>query len=407
MALSNRKLIMALGCIALQGMFFCGPLNAQGGTWGIKAGADRMTIGSFRDSYTSLGFTAGTVELDYATGPSGKNGSFAEGYNYPVFGLGISWNGLSEVKFRSKNGHYSDMLAAYGTVSRDLLRTRYIGFGYDVMLGLSYSKGCYDVMTNSANWFFSSPVLFFAGGGGHLTWMAGRRLDLVADISVKHNSSARFAYPNGGLNYWGGGISARYRLRDSRAPSGNIFKTPKISGDLYQRGWSFEFYGGGGVHVCAAEWKALTMTLSREELSQVRLKKWPMASLSADAIRRVSGRFGLGVTVDGFWNSNTERLRWADGIIYDEDEIATSNGYAPFSAGVGIVQEVFYRNLALYVQEGLYLYRHMGVHGGHGPLYERAGFRYYFQGNLFAGVCIKAHTFKADYLDFTIGWVIV
>ena len=362
-----------------------------------------MTIGSFRDSYHSLSYNAFTLELDYSTSGKADDGSFAAGYGFPVFGVGLTWNTLSDVKFRSKNGHYSDMLTAYGTIARDLFRTRHLGFGYNVQLGLSYSSGYYDAQTNSANWFFSSPVLLYAGGGGHLTWIVSPRLDLEAGIMVKHNSSARLAYPNGGLNYWGGGLSARYRFSESRPPRANVFKTPKIRNG--EKGWSYEIYAGGGVHACAGEWRAIVKTVPRDELSTSLLRRWPMASLSADAIYRTGGRFAVGATVDGFWNSNTKRLEWADRILYTEEEVDASKGYSPLSGGIGLVQEVFYRNAALYVQEGIYLYRHMGIRGEHGPLYERAGIRYYPPAldPFFVSVCIKAHKFKADYLDFTVG----
>ena len=400
-----KKTIITLVCIAGQGLscFWTAFSQDTSGSWAVKAGADRMTIGSFRDSYTSLGFNAFTLEADYQT--AGGYGGYQAGYNYPVFGIGLTWNTLSDVKFKSKNGSYSDMVTAYGTISRDLVRTNHLGFGYNIHLGLSYSSGYYDAQTNSANWFFSSPILFYAAGGGHLTWLVSPRLDLEAGIIVKHNSSARLAYPNGGLNYWGGGLSARYRFQSGKPQAGNIFRTPKISPEVYRKRWNFELYAGGGVHACAAEWRALVKTVPRNELSTSLLKKWPMASLSADAIYRISGRFGLGTTVDGFWCSNTGRLRWADSVLYEADEVASSKGYSPFSAGIGLVQEVFYRNAALYVQEGIYLYRHMGIRGEHGPLYERAGIRYYPPSldPFFVSVCIKAHKFKADYLDFSIG----
>ena len=401
----RHKFLITLVCLAIQGLSCPGVFSQDAsGAWSVKTGGDRMTIGSFRDSYTSLGFNSFTLEFDYATAPGGK-GSFADGYNYPVFGIGLNYNTLSDVKFRSASGPYDDMVSLYGIISRDLLRTGHLGFGYNVSLGLSYSSGYYDVRTNSANWFFSSPILLYVAGGGHLTWMVGKRLDLEADISVRHNSSARLAYPNGGLNYWGGGLSARYRLQDRTAPAGNVFRRRDISKNLYEKGWSFELYAGGGVHACAAEWRALVKTTPRDELSNSMLRKWPMASLSADAIYRFAGRFAAGFTVDGFWCSNTDRLRWADSVLYTEEEVAASKGYAPFSGGVGIVQEVFYRNIALYVQEGIYLYRHAGIRGEHGPIYERAGMRYYPKSldPFFFSVCIKAHRFKADYLDVTVG----
>ena len=405
MARLYRDFFLTLACIAVQGLSCPGALSAQerSGTWAVKAGGDRMTIGSFRDTYTSLGFNAFTLEFDYATAGKAGDGSFASGFGFPVFGIGLTCNTLSDVRFKSRNGHYSDMLTAYGTIGRDLFRTRRLGFGYNVQLGLSYSSGYYDAQTNSANWFFSSPVLFYAAAGGHLTWIVSPRFDLEAGIMVKHNSSARLAYPNGGLNYWGGGLSARYRLAPSRPPRANVFKTPSIKGP--GKGWSYEIYAGGGVHACAAEWRAIVKTVPRDELSTSLLRRWPMASLSADAIYRTGGRFALGASADSFWSSNTERLEWADRILHTEEEVEASKGYSPFSAGIGLVQEVFYRNAALYVQEGIYLYRHMGIRGEHGALYERAGIRYYPPAldPFFISVCIKAHKFKADYLDLTLG----
>ena len=297
------------------------------------------------------------------------------------------------------------MLTLYGILSRDFIRTRHIGFGYDVSLGLSYSGAYYNALTNSSNWFFSSPVLMYAAGGGHLTLALSQNVDLEADINVRHHSSARFAYPNGGLNYWGGGLSARYRFCGVRPPSGNVFKSSRISGDLFRKGWSFELYAGGGVHACAAEWLAFTKTESKETVAATNLRKWPMASLSVDAIYRLSGKFGLGFTADGFWSSNTERLKWADSVLYDEGEIEASRGYHPLSFGIGLVQEIFYKEFAMYVQEGWYLLRRMGVHAEHGRIYERAGVRYYPSAldPVFFSVCIKAHKFKADYLDFSVG----
>ena len=158
------------------------------------------------------------------------------------------------------------------------------------------------------------------------------------------------------------------------------------------------------MHACAAEWLATSRTVDRETLAATHLRRWPMASLGFDAIYRLNGRFGLGATANAFYNSNMEVLQWADGVIYGE-EAAAAASYAPFSFGVGAVQEVFYKRTAFYLQEGYYLYRHAGIHGDHGHLYERAGLRLYPEclDPFFFSVCIKAHRFKADYLDFTLG----
>lgn len=400
--MKTKSLIAALAALCLAGA----PVAAQGPGDGpgsaIRAGADRMTIGSFRDSYTSLGFNSFNLAWDFVT--RGEAGSFSAAYNRPVFTIGLTYNTLDDVVFRSDRGHYSPMVAAYAGIGRDLLRYGPFSLGYDISLGLSYSEGYYDPLTNPSNWFFSSPVLFHAAGGGHITWQLARRIDLIADISVRHSSSARFAYPNGGLNYWGGGVSARYHFQDRKPTEGRGFRTPRIDDALYEKGWSYELYAGGGVHACAAEWLATSKTVDRETLAATHLRRWPMGSLGFDAIYRLNGRFALGANASAFYCSNMEALRWADGIIYSEEEAAASS-YAPFSVGIGAVQEIFYKRTAFYLQEGYYLYRKAGIHADHGRLYERAGLRLYPKriDPFFFSVCIKAHRFKADYMDFTLG----
>lgn len=400
--MKTKSVIAAFAALWLAGA----PVAAQGPGDGpgsaIRAGADRMTIGSFRDSYTSLGFNSFNLAWDFVT--RGEAGSFSAAYNRPVFSIGLTYNTLDDVVFRSGRGHYSPMVAAYAGIGRDLLRYGPFSLGYDISLGLSYSDGYYDPVENPSNWFFSSPVLFHAAGGGHITWELARRLDLIADISVRHSSSARFAYPNGGLNYWGGGLSARYHFQDRKPALGRGFRTPRIDDALYEKGWSYELYAGGGVHACAAEWLATSKTVDRETLAATHLRRWPMGSLGFDAIYRLDGRFALGANASAFYCSNMEALRWADGIIYSEEEAAASS-YAPFSVGLGAVQEIFYKRTAFYLQEGYYLYRKAGIHGYHGRLYERAGLRLYPRRiePFFLSVCIKAHRFKADYMDFTLG----
>jgi len=401
-----KCIIAALAALCLSGM----PAAAQGAGEGaaerpglaVRAGADRMTIGSFRDTYTSLGFNSFALGCDFVT--RGDAGSFSAAYNRPIFTIGLTYNTLDDVIFRSGRGHYSPMVTAYAGIGRDLLRYGPFSLGYDLALGLSYSDGYYNPLTNASNWFFSSPVLFHAAGGGHITWQLARRLDLIADISVRHCSSARFAYPNGGLNYWGGGLSARYHFQDRKPALSKGVRTPRISDELYEKGWNYEIYAGGGVHACAAEWLAMTKTVDKETQAATTLRRWPMGSLGFDAIYRLNGRFGAGATANAFYCSNTEMLRRADGVIYSEEEAAASS-YAPFSFGIGAVQEIFYRRTALYLQEGYYLYRKAGIHADHGRIYERAGLRLYPKSiePFFISVCIKAHRFKADYMDFTIG----
>ena len=111
-----------------------------------------------------------------------------------------------------------------------------------------------------------------------------------------------------------------------------------------------------------------------------------------------------------------KHLKAADTILYGEEAVANSPGYNPLSIGIAVVQEVYWRNLAIHVALGAYPYRHKGVNDKElnekyndrerGWHYEKAGLRYYFPklGDTFVGLSIKSHNIKAEYLELSLGW---
>ena len=62
-----------------------------------------------------------------------------------------------------------------------------------------------------------------------------------------------------------------------------------------------------------------------------------------------------------FYSSNMEHLKAADTVLYGEEAVANSPGYAPISVGVAVVQEVYWHNFAVHIAIGAYPYRHKGV----------------------------------------------
>ena len=116
-----------------------------------------------------------------------------------------------------------------------------------------------------------------------------------------------------------------------------------------------------------------------------------------------------------FYSSNMKELEAADRILYGDDVVNRSPGYSPFSLGVAVVQEVYFRNFAVHVAIGAYPYRHKGVNDKmlnekfedreRGWHYEKAGFRYYFPklADTFVGFAIKSHSIKAEYLELSVG----
>ena len=181
---------------------------------------------------------------------------------------------------------------------------------------------------------------------------------------------------------------------------------------------------GGGVHTCQAEWNKYAFDHSlpdkparvptKEEAAG--LKAHPKYSIGFDATYRYALRYATGLGLDIFYSSNMDHLRAADEILYGKEAVENNPGYAPISIGVALVQEIYWRNLAVHIALGAYPYRHKGVNDKElnekfsdrerGWHYEKAGLRYYFPnlGDTFVGFAIKSHSIKAEYLEFSIGW---
>ena len=172
---------------------------------------------------------------------------------------------------------------------------------------------------------------------------------------------------------------------------------------------------GGGVHTCMAEWYAyVEKETDPAKKQEIHLKKHPKLSLSFDAMYRYALRYATGASIDVFYSSNMDELEKADRIVYGDEAVENSPGYAPISVGIAVVQEVYWKNLAVHVAIGAYPYRHKGVNGPEakaagdrerGWHYEKAGLRWYFPklGDTFVGFAIKSHSIKAEYLEFSVG----
>lgn len=363
-----------------------------------------QSISNYKDYYSNIGFNAFSVTATWREKP-GTGGSFAPAYNFPRLSLSLTHSTLGDVIFKDTGGQYSDMYTLTGNFSRDLYCPGALAFGYDMSLGAGYTADYYNRIDNYQNWFLGGPFVLYASGKVHLNWQIALKVDVEASFGICHNSSARLSYPNSGLNYLVAGVGARYWLQRTSTSAAQGLKTPRIARSDFHCGWGTEIYAGGGVHACAAEWQSKAETMDAESFAATHFRRWPMASAGVDIIYRLNGRIALGVTAEAMYASNSSALRDADLILHTQEEIDAGHGYGPFSAGAGAVQEIFYKNVALYAKEAVYLVRKTGVQGYHGPVYEKVGFRYYppALSPFFFTAGIKAHMVKADYLEFSVG----
>ena len=227
--------------------------------------------------------------------------------------------------------------------------------------------------------------------------LMGKHFELGLDFMYRHYSNGMLSLPNGGIDVLGTGVFVRYKFYEEDVVK--IIKPEKN----FDKGFQYHITLSGGVHSCRAEWMAYNVMVDDVYQKQTVFKKHPKLSLSMDVMYRYALKYASGVSLDMFYSSNIESLKQCDRIIYGEN-VTDDVAYSAFSLGVSLVNEIYYKNLAVYLAFGVYPYRELGLYCVEWH-YEKAGLRYYFDDfyGLFAGFAIKAHNFDAEYFEFSLG----
>lgn len=365
-----------------------------------------------RPNMQSYGYMTYEGSVGFQTSPE-DSCQYARAFGYPMLSVGFSIARTSNFKFTDPTV-FPDLYSVFGSFERVLLRRERISLGYQLDFGVTYNPGRYDPVNNPANNWLSSPFMAYFGAGAVAKVHVSPRWEIGADLMFRHFSNGRLSLPNEALNALGGGIFARYRLSDYDYRK--YRNTTRMEYE-FDKGMQYMLVLGGGFHTCMAEWNAyveMEPDPHKKKEAASSLKAHPKLSLSFDALYRYSMRYATGVGVDLFYSSNMDELEKSDRVFYGDDAVNSSPGYEPLSVGVAIVQEVYWRNLAVHVAVGAYPYRHKGVNGieakaagdrERGWHYEKAGLRYYFPklGDTFVGFAIKSHSIKAEYLEFSVG----
>lgn len=358
-------------------------------------------------------FVYGTYEAAVGFQMDPRNGNYYDyAFGYPLVNVGLSVARMGDFRFNDHT-EFPDLYSIFGSFERSLFRNEHFSIGYQLDFGLSANPAEYDPVNCPGNNWLSAPVMAYFGAGVFAKLHLGKRWELGADFMFRHYSNGRLALPNEALNALGGGVFARYRMSDYdyRRYAATVAKPD------FEKGMQYMITLGGGVHTCMAEWNAYVENETdpgEKKKKAAALEAHPKLSVSFDAMYRYSPIYSTGLGVDVFYSSNMKELEASDRIVYGDESVDGCPGYSPVSVGIAVVQEVYWKNLAVHVALGVYPYRHKGVNGPEaqamgdrerGWHYEKAGLRYYFPrlGDTFLGFAIKSHSIKAEYLEFSIG----
>jgi hypothetical protein len=346
------------------------------------------------------------VAVTFNTSPdSPKSDFFTQLYNYPTFGIGFSVSDLSKIRFKN-NSHFSNIYTGYVKMEYALLRNSVATLGISMEEGMAYTKDLYDPYTNPCNTYFGQHSTIYFSVGPQIKVRPTPNLELVFNGLFWHHSSGNESVPNTGFNEFAAGAFVRYNLEP---PYTGKMKLPERPSD-FKKHIETEIFALGGIHSCKTEWHAFNELVEDPAEKQVKFRHWPRGGVGMD----ISYRYGLftstGVAFDFLYSSNSAALERSDIAIYGEEAV-DGVSYNPFTLDLGLVQKIFYRNVAFYISLGGYVFRDVGIHETFlttkvSKLYQKIGLRVYFpkMNDVFLGWCIKANNFNdADYFEFHLG----
>lgn len=320
---------------------------------------------------------------------------FERAWNYPSFSLGLSYARMGRLDFKGAS-RLGDILNLQGAAEFDLLRLRRFRLGPLLELGLSWSPVRYDFRTNPDNFYIGSHWFAVIGTGLRAEWLITQHWSLDLGVYLTHHSNGMLRAPNLGINELAFGAGIHYYLTPTvfSARPATASEEPR-----WRKGLQWSVFTAAGVHSCPVELDAvLAAGGPKGQGSPVpaRLR----AIVGAELIWRYAPVFASGLSAELGYAANDYRT--ADRILAGRED---PNGYSPIRAGIGLVQEFWYRDVSVHVVLGVYAFKRSGLTEDVSRTFQKIGIRYQFRrSGLFAGLDLRAHQLDRSYsLEWSLG----
>jgi hypothetical protein len=291
-------------------------------------------------------------------------------YRYPTFGFGFYTATFKNPYIGKPNAVY---LFADIPFPKSFQNNK-LTFSYLAAMGVSFNFKPYDTEYNPINQFIGSYQNGYVHVSFNMRYQLFRDLSLESAIGFKHFSNGSLKKPNAGLNFIPFSIGAKFNLNQSDLGFSEYTEAPKFVPNSQINIW----VAAGGKNYQKGE--------------NVYMK----SVLGVNYLRQWNYKYRMGLGMDLFYSSGTA-IRYPSKSVSIGDQISV--------ALVGSWEWVLTKNIYVPIALGTYLHRN--VHNEEIRwFYTRIGARYRFNNHFFAGVTLKAHGFKADFFEWTLGYSI-
>ena len=334
------------------------------------------------------------------------NSIYDMAYGLPTINFGVMFGYLSHIKMRGNlpeadyNSHLGNQYTAYLAMHRDFLRKGRWSMGFSMENGISLTTTHYNKHNNVHNRFIGSNFSIYFGAGIYAKYIINPHFDVAMGLNFKHFSNSAMDRPNLGSNLMG--IQAYVNYYPSpilTQPRKISYDLPKVKPDFY-----LDLSVGWEGKTLQEEWNYNeTLDLSDPNYFTGHYRVRTLWNTSLAAMFRYNVKYASGLALDYSYSTYSNvinRIQQKEGI----------NGHSAYRhvLGISLRHEVFYKQMSLTMNFGMYPYRHMGTLNKH-LIYETVGLRWYPRswGNFYMSYMVKAHGMRADGLQFNLGYRIL
>ena len=300
-----------------------------------------------------------------------ENSTFNNLYNYPERGYSLLYQNFNSTVLGEVYGGYRHFTYNLTPSKKNALKLT-------TAFGLGYATKKYDAISNNQNIAIGSNFLVSAYLKlNYFQYALNEKLQLNTGISLLHFSNASIKSPNLGINIVSAHVGLCYNL-DENQP---VNSQEELKSTFIKQPIHFNLVARGGYNESLIEDSGL----------------FPFYSVSAYASKQLS----LYSTITGgldFYDSKflKNHIKY---INLTENKNYNPSDYK--RVGVFIGHELTQNKFALISQLGYTVYSHYPYIS---KVYERFGFKHQINDHLFSEVGLRVNLFRAEGLDFGIGY---
>ena len=361
------------------------------------------------------------AELNYTALPTDSNAIDAD-FGYPSLSVGFrysvndvtlhrrpdpAWGLAEEVDYTSRLGNIATV---YATFTRPIFRRRNWSADYTLGTGVGYTNRIYNKENNVDNELIGTRWLIYFTAGAHATWHFAPKWGLRMGIDFYHHSNGALYRPNKGANVLGPSIGISYEpgyeylVREQENCSSRTYPHSSVASNrtAFRPYFFTKITAGVGGKTLHEDWQLTQFNTppDEEDYRTADFHRYVTYSSQLDFMYRYARRWASGIGLDLFHVSYTGRVREID------EKYGRQYQHKPWSMGIALKHEVYYRRFIVNMSIGTYLYRRLGQNASimERPVYERIGVQYAIpgMGGLSAGFAIKAHDTKADLTELVL-----